>query len=45
MEDKVYKMPGPLLLLAGPGTGKTHQLAKRIKYLVEEEKIAQRILL
>lgn len=40
MEDKVYKMPGPLLLLAGPGTGKTHQLAKRIKYLVEEEKIA-----
>jgi superfamily I DNA/RNA helicase len=39
MEDKVYKMSGPLLLLAGPGTGKTHQLAKRIKYLVEEEKI------
>jgi len=40
MEYKVYRMPGPLLLLAGPGTGKTHQLAKRIKYLVEEEKIA-----
>jgi DNA helicase-2/ATP-dependent DNA helicase PcrA len=40
MEDKVYKMSGPLLLLAGPGTGKTYQLAKRIKYLVEEGKIA-----
>lgn len=40
MENKVYKMSGPLLLLAGPGTGKTYQLAKRIKYLVEEENIA-----
>lgn len=28
--------PGPILLLAGPGTGKTWQLAKRVKYLVEE---------
>ena len=34
---KVY--PGPILLLAGPGTGKTHQLARRIKYLIEEKKV------
>ncbi len=29
------KHPGPVLLLAGPGTGKTHQLALRIKDLME----------
>ncbi len=28
--------PGPILLLAGPGTGKTWQLAMRVKYLVEQ---------
>jgi DNA helicase-2/ATP-dependent DNA helicase PcrA len=32
--------PGPILLLAGPGTGKTHQLALRIKFLVETKKIS-----
>ena len=31
---KIY--PGPVLLLAGPGTGKTHQLARRVKFLIEE---------
>jgi superfamily I DNA/RNA helicase len=31
--------PGPILLLAGPGTGKTHQLALRIKFLVEKRQI------
>ncbi len=40
MEDELHKIPGPLLLLAGPGTGKTYRLAKRIKYLVEEKGIA-----
>jgi superfamily I DNA/RNA helicase len=32
--------PGPILLLAGPGTGKTHQLAFRIKFLVEKKRIS-----
>ena len=31
--------PGPVLLLAGPGTGKTHQLAKRVKFLIEEKHV------
>lgn len=31
------KEGGPILLLAGPGTGKTHCLAFRIKWLVEEK--------
>ncbi len=36
-DDNAYKtFPGPIILLAGPGTGKTHQLAMRSKYLVEE---------
>lgn len=39
MEDELYKLPGPLLLLAGPGTGKTQQLAKRMKWLVEGKNI------
>ena len=32
--------PGPILLLAGPGTGKTQQLALRIKYLVEDKHVS-----
>jgi DNA helicase-2/ATP-dependent DNA helicase PcrA len=30
------EFPGPILLLAGPGTGKTFQLAKRVKFLIED---------
>ncbi len=33
--EKIY--PGPVLILAGPGTGKTHLLAKRIKYFIEDK--------
>lgn len=29
--------PGPILLLAGPGTGKTTQLANRVKFLLEKK--------
>jgi len=30
---------GPVLLLAGPGTGKTHQLARRVKFLIEDKHV------
>lgn len=30
------EFPGPILVLAPPGTGKTHQLGLRVKYLLEE---------
>jgi len=32
--------PGPILVLAGPGTGKTHSLALRVKWLVEDQKVS-----
>jgi DNA helicase-2/ATP-dependent DNA helicase PcrA len=35
--DELYKLPGPILLLAGPGTGKTFQIGKRVKFLVEDQ--------
>jgi len=39
MTDDIHKGIGPMLILAGPGTGKTCQLGKRIKYLIQEEKV------
>ncbi len=34
---EAYKVKsGPILLLAGPGTGKTYQLGERVKYLIDE---------
>ncbi len=40
MSDDLHKKTGPILLLAGPGTGKTYRLAKRIKHLVVESKVS-----
>src|SRR4030042_785268 len=36
---EIHEQPGPILLLAGPGTGKTYRLAQRIKYLTDQESI------
>lgn len=36
---EICKQDGPVLLLAGPGTGKTYQLARRIKYLIHERDV------
>lgn len=33
MTDDLHTLDGPLLLLAGPGTGKTYRLARRLKRL------------
>ena len=35
VEEPHKYSPGPTLLLAGPGSGKTHSLALRVKWLVE----------
>jgi superfamily I DNA/RNA helicase len=38
LSDKPFReIAGPILLLAGPGTGKTYQLAKRMQFLVDEQ--------
>jgi len=34
-----YRLEGPALVLAPPGTGKTYQLARRVKWLVEEQDV------
>ena len=37
--EEVWKIEGPVLILAAPGTGKTTTIAKRLKYLINEKKI------
>src|SRR5687767_13642840 len=34
--EAIEALPGPLLVLAGPGAGKTHCLIERIRFLIEE---------
>jgi superfamily I DNA/RNA helicase len=37
--DPALIFPGPIALVAGPGSGKTSRLALRIKHLVVERKV------
>ena len=37
--------PGPVLVLAGPGTGKTHTLMARVRHLLEQEADPTRVLI
>jgi len=39
VSGELHTAPGPVLLLAAPGTGKTYQLALRMKHLVEGRSI------
>lgn len=39
-KEAVLTTEGPLLLIAGPGTGKTHTLVQRIVYLVLEKNVS-----
>lgn len=40
LQEKVITHPGgPLLVVAGPGTGKTHTLIRKIRHLLTEKKI------
>ena len=38
-EDVAREWPGPIMVLAGPGTGKTQTLGRRIKYLTIEKEV------
>lgn len=38
--NDLHALEGPALLLAGPGTGKTYRLGRRIKYLIEQLGVA-----
>ncbi len=39
-DTPIYKVEGrPTLILAGPGTGKTHSMALRVKWLIQEKGI------
>ncbi len=39
-QKAITHIKGPALVIAGPGTGKTHVLTERISYLLQEQKIA-----
>jgi superfamily I DNA/RNA helicase len=39
--NEIVRLDGPLLLQAGPGMGKTHTLAFKMKYLVEDKNVGR----
>jgi DNA helicase-2/ATP-dependent DNA helicase PcrA len=38
-KEAITSVSGPLLIIAGPGTGKTFTLVQRAAYLIEEKNI------
>ena len=41
-EEAIRHKDGPMLVLAGPGSGKTYVITNRVKHLIEEEAHIQR---
>ena len=39
-QEPALIIPGPVVLVAGPGSGKTTKLAQRIKYLIEDRGVS-----